>query len=340
MNPFASVLITISTLTQGPLPVAQAKARAVTMRDSARIAVLTGMAGCAMVVLTIASVPRLRHEFAMPESLSIWLVLLLLGDALLYALANLLIVMATFTLGPPLFGLLFTLRVIPLAAISMAVLGEPFTWFTVIGDTMVVVGVLMTATIKGRSALKKASRPPLAAWLYGGGATLAFGSANAVDAAVVEHITAITFAPLRLLMPALITAMALLALGRKQRRKSGKMEGSAWLHWKLEWELWVRLRGRPLLLIVAFMPVSATSFMWAVQLTNKAGVLAAIHQTSLFLTIIISSLAGDKWKWRELPLRLRRDVPRELRRYWLPAVICYAGVAVALGIPSLLKDEE
>lgn len=329
MGVLPSILITISMLTQGPLPVVQAAAKARTALDSARIAVLTGVAGCGLILLAVALIPKLRSQFVVPHDVPLWLLALIVGNSALYALANLLIVMATFALGAPRFGIVFTLRVVAVAMTSKLVLGEAFPPAAIVGDVIIVTAVFVTATLRGCDALQKAAkaaaeseedqknnkRPPLRAWLLAISATLAFGIANALDAVVVKHMTAVTYAPIRLLLPAILTGLVLVVRRRMQRRKPAK-EGAV-----VPWGSWLRVRWLPLLGIVAFMPVSATTFMWAVQLTNKAGLLAAFHQTSLFPTIIIGALLGGGWG----------ALRRELKRYAFPAALCCLGVAIAVG---------
>jgi drug/metabolite transporter (DMT)-like permease len=257
-------------------------------------------------------------SFSVPAHVSAGVLAAMGGAALLYTAANLLIFGAAPVIGSTHFGLAFTMRVIPIALISTVLVGEKFSLFKSAGIALILAGVAYAMTkkakIEARAAAKKGEKTKKPAytavqvrwgWLRAIAGTLAFGSANALDARVVQSVDTATYVPVRLLLPVLLIGTGLLLTRKKAAR--------------LDVRKFVRARRWSFAGMAVLVPVSASTFMWAVQISAQPTLLGSIHQLSLFLTILIGA-------------RVTGGESGSLKDYWAPAAICIIGVALALGL--------
>ncbi len=311
------LLIIVSLLTQGPIPVCQAAAKAKGLQQAALVTIIPSVAG-AVGFAVLVTLPA--DGFGLPGSLEARVYWAAAGAGVLYTASNVLIYWAAPIIGPTHFGLVFTLRVVPLALFSaLPSVNEPLTWWKTLGIATILAGVGRAKMLEQQAAKQAAAQqeekavsfsPKQIRWAWAGAmtGTVFFGSANVCDAIVVKQVDTATYIPVRLLLPVLLIGTGLLVTRK-------------WVSRRIDVRMFVAERRVALLGMAVFVPLSAATFMWALQQTDpqQPALLGSIHQLSLFATILIGS-------W------VTKGKSGSLRAYALPALLCGGGVALILGL--------
>ncbi len=301
----AMLLALISLITQGPIPVWQAELKPDSLRQSALATVITSVIGGIGFTLLVLVIPFV--DLQAPQKMSGTLAGMMLGAALLYAVANLVIFYAAPIVGSTRFGMIFTLRVVPIAGLSALLVGETFTFLKLTGVITVIEGIWYALKVKqetDQSQRREEYTPTQKqrALLGVFAATVMFGSANALDAKIVSMYSAASYLPIRLLLPALLIIVGLLLGGTKLR----------------EVKLFLNpTRYRYLLLVAGAVALSASTLLLAIELLHYPTALVAMHQLSLFVTIWYGAY-------------LTKGQSGRVKDYLVPAALCCGGVALAL----------
>ncbi len=301
----AVLLAIVSLITQGPIPVWQAELKPQNLRQSALATVITSVIGGIAFALLVLALPFI--DLQAPQKMSGELAGMMLSAAVLYAAANLIIFYAAPIVGSTRFGIVFTLRVVPIAALSALLIGETFTFLKMIGIVAVIGGIWYALKVKqganhsqGKEEHTVAQKRRALLGVFA--ATIMFGSASALDAKIVGMYSTMSYLPIRLLLPALLITIGLLLSGVRLREVKQFLKPARYRH---------------LLLIAGAVALSASTLLLAVELLHYPTALAAMHQLSLFVTIWYGA-------------HLTKGHSGRVKDYFVPAAVCCGGVALAL----------
>jgi drug/metabolite transporter (DMT)-like permease len=202
VTPFAWVLISISLILQGALPVTQQ----ILMQDlkHERSAVLSFLGSSSAAFVVLASIIFGTGSYSGPQSWSAiaWKVAV---ATVMYSISNLCFFQALRYITSAIFGLIFTDRGLVITATAITFLGEVFGWLIVAGMATIIASVTW-ATLKRP---KKDAPDPH----FGLGVTLAligtlcFGIGNVIDASVIKTFEPASYLLYRLALPVLLVLL-------------------------------------------------------------------------------------------------------------------------------------
>jgi drug/metabolite transporter (DMT)-like permease len=216
----AGVLISISLIVQGALPVSQEAAmKGVKHRRSSVLAYIS-TSSIAFVVLAILVLGT--GSFSGPKEWSGIFFVKLAGMTVLYAIANVCIFESMRHIPPAAFGLIFTFRVAVIVFWAYLSLGEDFVWQNGVGVVMIIAFVALATSkrppkvqvgqaVESDETVIEAVKEDPRRYGFGLGmafvGTVCFGSANVIDSSVIQTFDPKSYLLFRLLLPLLLVVV-------------------------------------------------------------------------------------------------------------------------------------